>query len=157
MPNRLVNPRRRIVTIPFTGGSGGGGGAAAAVLSSFTFETDSVIHWVESQVQMSLDFPPGTTGFCVIGGGFDDCALNPILSMSCYVHLYRIGVGFPVAVPAPFTQVLWKSTDMGSMVVPAGSQFHIVMQSNNGGGEGSFTLQFNSLAEWNNFRDTQTR
>lgn len=157
MPNRPVNPKRRVVSIPFSGGSGGGGGSTAVVLASFKFSTDSVIHWIESQVQISLDFPPGTTGSVVIGGGFDDCALNPLLSESCYVHVYRVSIGFPVAVPAPFTQCLWKATDMGAMVVPAGTTFNIVLQSTNGMGEGTFTLQFNSLQEWNNFRDTATR
>ena len=156
---RTVNPRRRFVSIPFISGD------VTAAVATYKFDVDSVIHTLESQVQLCLGAPeipvppaPIPIGTITVAGGFDYTGLNPEGSITGYTHVHRLSTCMDLLeMPGAFSAPIWRSTDMGQMLIPAGAIFTIVIQENSGSplvhAEGTFTIGFNPLSEWINFRE----
>lgn len=156
---RTVNPRRRFVSIPFH--SLGVTGAVA----TYKFDVDSVIHTLESQVQLCLGAPdippppaPVPVGRVTVAGGFDFTGLNPAGSVTGYTHVHRLSTCMDLLeLPGAFSEPIWRSTDMGQMLILSGTIFTIVVQETVGSpllsAEGTFTIAFNPLSEWINFRE----
>lgn len=144
---RTINPIPRQVTIPCAAG-------ATSVFSEYVFTEDCVLHSVVSEVSFSA--PAGTTG--AFAGGFNAFSRNSsIIAVANTetipaVHFYRYAPPVLAAGEAIFT----NTTRFDSCLVISGSKFTVLAdRAGLCGVTGSFSLSFNTVAEWVNFREPQ--
>lgn len=156
MSMRTINPPRRFVNFPIFA-SGFGGLATANLVEEFRFETDSILHSCNMQVQFSI--PPAAGAIFaslavtlsnLAGIDINDGINNALL----YAKASNGGLTGPPATNQliPFTAML----EMENMLVRAGTVLQIVSQYNAVAVvqiDGGVSFSFTPLSEWVNFRE----
>lgn len=155
---RTINPPKRFVNFPVFS-SGFGGPATANLLAEFKFDTDSILHSCNMQVQFSIP-PAAGAVFASLAvalidlSGFD--INSGINSSLLYAKASNGGLTGPPATQQliPFTQRVHID-----MLVRAGTTLSIVAQDNAVAVvqiDGGVSFSFTPLSEWVNFREPGT-
>jgi hypothetical protein len=149
MNNRTIQPRRRIVVLPFRDDSG----PLSAPAASFRFDANSVLHHVSSTVEIAIT---AAATSAVVAGGVNlqgpPQLIAPFSQIEDAIHYYSFQ-DFPTAV-LPIFNVFSDRTDFDSNFVKAGSVFNV--WSNKGGNiyiRGAFILHISTTSEWVNFEE----
>jgi len=152
MTNRTIQPRRRIVVLPFRDDSG----PLSEPAASFRFDANSVLHHVSSTVQISIT----DASSAVVAGGVNlqgpPQLTSPFSQIEDAIHYYSFQQ-FPTAV-LPIFNVFSDRTDFDSNFVKAGSVFNV--WSNKNGNiyiRGAFILHISTTSEWVNFEEKVRR
>lgn len=155
---RAINPPRRFVNFPvFFSGFGGLG--TSNLIDEFKFDTDSILHSCNMQVQFSIP-PVAGAVFASLAVGLTDLSgfdINSgINNALLYAKASNGGLTGPPATSQliPFTQRV--ETDM---LVRAGTKLSIVAQDNAVAVvqiDGGISFSFTPLSEWVNFREPTT-
>lgn len=158
MNNRDIQPKRRIVTLPFSDV----GILGNVPIAKFTFEANSVLHHVSSTVEISI-LNVGLAA--IVAGGVN--LQRPPLNLTFYsypygtiedaIHYYSFE-DQPLAV-LPLIQTFSDRTDMNSMFVKAGSVFNVWVPTNTVDirVRGAFILHISTTSEWVNFEEKVKR
>jgi hypothetical protein len=149
MNNRTIQPRRRIVVLPFRDDSG----PLSAPAASFQFDANSVLHHVSSTVEIAIT---AAATSAVVAGGVNlqgpPQLTSPFSQIEDAIHYYAFQ-DFPTAV-LPIFNVFSDRTDFDSNFVKAGSVFNV--WSNKSGNiyiRGAFILHISTTSEWVNFEE----
>jgi hypothetical protein len=153
MTTRTIQPRRRIVVLPFSDN----GGPLSAPAASFYFDANSVLHHVSSTVEISIT-AAGTSA--VVAGGVNlqgpPQLTSPFSQIEDAIHYYGFQ-DYPTSV-LPISNVFSDRTDFDSTFVKAGSTFNV--WSNKSGNiyiRGAFILHLSTASEWTNFEEKVRR
>jgi hypothetical protein len=153
MINRTIQPRRRIVVLPFSDNSG----PLDAPAASFYFDANSVLHHVSSTVQFSITAAATTA---VVAGGVNlqgpPQLVSPFSQIEDAIHYYSLQ-DYPTST-LPVTNVFSDRTDFDSTFVKAGSTFNV--WSNKNGNiyiRGAFIIHLSTTSEWTNFEEKPKR
>ena len=153
MTIRTIQPRRRIVVLPFTDNSGPLGAPAA----SFYFDANSVLHHVSSTVEISITAAATTA---VVAGGVNlqgpPQLTSPFSRIEDAIHYYSFQ-DYPTST-LPISNVFSDRTDFDATFVKAGSTFNV--WSNKNGNvyiRGAFILHLSTTSEWTNFEEITKR
>ena len=149
MNNRTIQPRRRIVVLPFRDD----GGPLSVPVASFRFDANSVLHHVSSTVEIAIT---AAATSAVVAGGVNlqgpPGLTSPFSQIEDAIHYYAFQ-DFPTAV-LPISNVFSDRTDFDSTFVKSGSVFNV--WSNKGGNiyiRGAFILHISTTSEWVNFEE----
>lgn len=149
MTTRSIQPRRRIVVLPFTDN----GGPLGVPASSFFFDANSVLHHVSSTVEISIT---AAATSAVVAGGVNlqgpPQLTSPFSQIEDAIHYYAFQ-DYPTSV-LPISNVFSDRTDFDSTFVKAGSIFNV--WSNKSGNiyiRGAFILHLSTTSEWTNFEE----
>lgn len=153
---RTINPPRRFVNFPFVASSFGGVNIANT-LEEFRFQTDSIFHTCNMQVQFSIPPAAGAVfaSIAVTLSNLNGTDINTSINDALlYARASNGGItGPPVTNQLiPFAAML--ETD--NMLVRAGTILQLVYQDNAVAVvqvEGGVSFSFTPLSEWVNFRE----
>lgn len=153
MINRTIQPRRRIVVLPFSENGGPLGGPAA----SFYFDANSVLHHVSSTVEITI---AAAATNAVVAGGVNlqgpPQLVSPFSQIEDAIHYYGFQ-DFPGAT-LPLTNVFSDRTDFDSTFVKAGSTFNVWSNKNgNAYIRGAFIIHLSTTSEWTTFEEKVRR
>jgi hypothetical protein len=153
MNNRTIQPKRRIIVLPFRDD----GGPLSAPAVSFRFDANSVLHHVSSTVEIAIT---AAATSAVVAGGVNlqgpPQLTAPFSQIEDGIHYYAFQ-DFPTAV-LPIFNVFSDRTDFDSTFVKAGSIFNV--WSNKSGNiyiRGAFILHISTTSEWVNFEEKVKR
>jgi hypothetical protein len=153
MTNRTIQPKRRIVILPFIDNGGPLSGPAV----SFQFDSNSVLHHVSSTVEIAIT---AVATSVVVAGGVNlqgpPQVIAPFSQIEDGIHYYAFQ-DFPGAV-LPISNVFSDRTDFDATFVKAGSVFNVWSnKSNNAFIRGAFILHISTTSEWVNFEEKVKR
>ena len=147
MNNRTIQPKRRIIVLPFVDN----GGPLGTPAVSFQFDTNSVLHHVSSTVEIAIT---AAATSAVVAGGVNlqgpPQLTAPFSQIEDAIHYYAFQA-FPTAV-LPIFNVFSDRTDFDATFVKAGSIFNV--WSNKSGNiyiRGAFILHISTTSVWLNF------
>ena len=153
MNNRTIQPKRRIIVLPFRDDSG----PLSAPAVSFRFDANSVLHHVSSTVEIAIT---AAATSAVVAGGVNlqgpPQLITPFSQIEEAIHYYAFQ-DFPTAV-LPIFNVFSDRTDFDATFVKAGSIFNV--WSNKSGTayiRGAFILHISTTSEWVNFEEKVKR
>jgi hypothetical protein len=153
MNNRTIQPKRRIIVLPFVDNSG----PLAVPAASFRFDTNSVLHHVSSTVEIAIT---AAATSAVVAGGVNlqgpPQLIAPFSQIEEAIHYYAFQ-DFPTAV-LPIFNVFSDRTDFDATFVKAGSIFNVWSNKNgNSYIRGAFILHLSTTSEWVNFEEVTKR
>ena len=149
MTTRTIQPKRRIIVLPFVDN----GGPLSIPAASFRFDTNSVLHHVSSTVEIAITAAATNV---VVAGGVNlqgpPQLITPFSQIEDAIHYYAFQ-DFPTAV-LPVFNVFSDRTDFDSTFVKAGSTFNVWSnKSGNSYIRGAFILHLSTASEWTNFEE----
>jgi len=153
MNNRTIQPRRRIVVLPFIDN----GGPLSTPAASFQFDANSVLHHVSSTVEIAIT---AAATSAVVAGGVNlqgpPQLTAPLSQIEDGIHYYAFQA-YPTAV-LPISNVFSDRTDFDATFVKAGAIFNVWSNKNgNAYIRGAFILHISTTSEWVNFEEKVKR